>query len=59
MFSLAFNNTKTDITNAGVNIGAARIREYEEGLPETRYNVAATHNVNDWRFLARASYYDD
>lgn len=59
VFSLAFNNTKTEVVNPGVNIGATRIREYEEGLPETRYNIAANHNVGDWRFLARASYYDD
>jgi iron complex outermembrane receptor protein len=59
VFSLAFNNTETEITDSGVNIGATRIREYEEGLPETRYNVAANHSVGDWRFLARVSYYDD
>lgn len=59
VFSLSFNNTKTKVVNPGDNIGATRIREYEEGLPETRYNISANHNMNDWRFLARASYYDD
>ena len=58
-FSLAFNNTETEITDAGTTIGATRIREYEEGLPETRYNVAANHDYEKWRFLARVSYYDD
>lgn len=58
-FSLAFNQTETEITDAGTNIGATRIREYEEGLPETRYNVAANHDYEKWRFLARVSYYDD
>jgi iron complex outermembrane receptor protein len=57
--SLAFNNTKTTVVNPGQNIGATRIREYEEGLPETRYNVAANHRADKWRFLARVSYYDD
>lgn len=58
-FSLAYNQTDTKVVNPGTNIGATRIREYEEGLPETRYNVAANHTAGDWRFLARASYYDD
>lgn len=58
-FSLAYNKTDTSITDAGDNIGETRIREYEEGLPETRYNVAANHFMGDWRFLARVSYYDD
>jgi len=59
VFSLAYNNTDTSITSAGTNIGETRIREYEEGLPETRYNIAANHNMDKWRFLARVSYYDD
>ena len=58
-FSLAYNNTDTEITDAGATIGDTRIREYEEGLPETRYNVAANHDYEKWRFLVRASYYDD
>jgi iron complex outermembrane receptor protein len=58
-FSLAYNQTETEITDAGATIGATRIREYEEGLPETRYNVAANHDYEKWRFLARVSYYDD
>ncbi len=59
VFSLAFNNTDTKVVNPGNNIGATRIREYEEGLPETRYNIAANHSMGDWRFLIRASYFDD
>ena len=58
-FGLAYNNTDTEITDAGATIGATRIREYEEGLPETRYNVSANHDYEKWRFLIRASYYDD
>ena len=59
VFGLAFNNTDTKVANPGQNIGATRIREYEEGLPETRWNLSANHNTGDWRFLVRASYYDD
>ncbi|MGI9236231.1 MAG: TonB-dependent receptor plug domain-containing protein [Woeseiaceae bacterium] len=61
VFSLAYNNTDTEVVAAADNtqINATRIQEYEEGLPETRYNIAANHSYNDWRFLARVSYYDD
>jgi iron complex outermembrane receptor protein len=58
-FSLSYNNTDTKVVNPGDNIGETRIREYEEGLPETRYNLQANHHMGDWRFLARVSYYDD
>ncbi len=57
--SFAFNNTKTKVTDAGTTVDASRIRQIEEGIPETRYNVSANHIVNNWRFLARVSYYDD
>ena len=61
VFSLAFNNTDTEVTSVDdiSTVDATRVREYETGLPETRYNVAANHNVGNWRFLARVSYYDD
>jgi iron complex outermembrane receptor protein len=58
-FSLSYNNTDTKVVNPGDNIGETRIREYEEGLPETRWNLQANHHMGDWRFLARLSYYDD
>ncbi len=59
VLGLSFNKTDTEVVNPGTNIGATRVREYEEGLPETRYNISANHNTGDWRFLARVSYYDD
>ncbi len=57
--SLAFNQTSTKVTDPGSTVDAARIRQIEEGLPETRYNIAANHETDNWRFLARLSYYDD
>jgi iron complex outermembrane receptor protein len=57
--SFAFNNTITEITDAGTTVDADRIKQIEEGIPETRYNVTANHIMNNWRFLARVSYYDD
>ncbi len=57
--SLAFNNTKTEVTDSGTTVDAARVRQIEEGLPETRYNLAANHAMDKWRFLARVSHYGD
>jgi iron complex outermembrane receptor protein len=57
--SLAFNTTETEVTDAGVTVDAARIRQIEEGLPETRWNAAANHFYGDLRLLGRVSYYDD
>jgi len=58
-FSLAYNQTETEVSDSGVTVDAARIQQIEEGLPETRYNIAANHIVGNWRVLARVSYYDD
>ncbi len=57
--SLAFNTTSTKVTDRGSTVDDARVRQIEEGLPETRWNLAANHSINDWRFLARVSYFDD
>jgi iron complex outermembrane receptor protein len=57
--NLAFNNTKTEVTKRGSTVDDARVRQIEEGVPETRWNLSANHMMNDWRFLARVSYYDD
>ncbi len=57
--SLAFNTTSTKVVSAGDTVDAARIRQIEEGLPETRWNLTANHSTNNWRFLARISYFDD
>jgi len=40
-------------------ISEGRIREMEAGLPETRWNLSANHNVGNWRFLARLNYFDE
>jgi len=57
--SLAYNHTETEVADAGTTVNAARIQQIEEGLPETRYNIAGTHFMGKWRFLARISYFDD
>ncbi len=59
--SFSFNKTDTEVTRAGPSItnDPTRIRELEEGLPETRWNLSGNTFYNQWRFLARVSYYDD
>lgn len=57
-FALAYNNTDTEVTKVGDTIDSTRVRELQEGLPETRWNISMNHTVGDWRFLARTSYYD-
>ncbi|MEP6389897.1 MAG: TonB-dependent receptor [Halioglobus sp.] len=59
-FNVAYNKTNTDVTKADSSIiDDTRILELEEALPETRYNVSAVHMMNNWRFMARYSYFDD
>lgn len=59
-FSIAYNKTETTVEKytPGV-IDNIRIWELEQGLPETRWNISANHYMDNWRFLARISYYDD
>ena len=59
-FSLLFNHTETDVTEFNpATLDATRIRELQEALPETRWNLTANHLIRDkWRLLGRLSYYD-
>lgn len=58
--SLAFNQTDTSVDSFSPDvIDGTRVRELEEGLPGTRWNLSSNTMVGDWRFLARVSYYDD
>ncbi len=59
-FTLAYNYTDTEVTRFNTTtLDATRIRELEEGLPDTRYNITANHTIGDWRFLGRISYFDE
>jgi iron complex outermembrane receptor protein len=60
-FSLLYNSTETDVTKFNpATLDDTRIRELQEALPETRYNISANHKMdNGLRFLGRVSYYDD
>ncbi|MGL6160318.1 TonB-dependent receptor plug domain-containing protein [Microbulbifer sp.] len=59
-FSLAYNKTDTKVDRfTPETVDATRVRELEEGLPESRWNLSANTLLADWRFMARVSYYDD
>ncbi|MEM8930720.1 MAG: TonB-dependent receptor [Acidobacteriota bacterium] len=61
VISVLFNNTETKVTDFNpATLDAIRIRELQEALPETRFNVSVNQNFGEaWRFLARVSYFDD
>lgn len=57
--SLAFNNNKTEVTRFNPDtLDASRIRQLEEGLPETRWSLTGTQSWGPLRLLARVSQYD-
>jgi len=59
-FALAYNYTETEVDKFSPDvIDATRVKELQEGLPESRWNVSMTHNLEEWRFLLRLSYYNE
>lgn len=57
--SLAFNNNQTEVTRFNPDtLNASRIRQIEEGLPETRWSLTGTQSWGPLRLLARVSQYD-
>ncbi len=59
-FGFLFNHTDTEVTefNPGV-LDAVRLRQLQEAIPGTRWNVSAQHDLGRWRLLGRLNYYDD
>ncbi len=59
-FNFAFNYTDTTVDDfvPGI-IDGTRILEIEDALPETRWNIMANHTWDNWRVMARYSYFDD
>jgi iron complex outermembrane receptor protein len=55
----AWNWTDTEVDDAGQEIVRNRVVELENLNPEHRGIFTYNHFLNDWRFLARASYYDE
>lgn len=59
-WNLAFNKTDTEITNRDpALLSDNRVRQIEEGVPDTRWNLTANHQMDRARFLARISHYGD
>jgi iron complex outermembrane recepter protein len=57
--SLAFNNNQTEVMRFNADtLNASRIRQLEEGLPETRWSLTGTQTWGPLRALARVSQYD-
>ena len=58
--NLAYNYTDTEVSSFNPDvIDANRIQELEEGLPENRYNITATHLYDSWRFMVRNNWADE
>jgi len=55
-----FNWTDTEVINSAGNLlDDVRLQTLEDGLPSVRGNISLTHSQGDYRFLARANYFDD
>ena len=59
-FGFLFNHTDTEVThfNPGV-LDTVRLRQLQEAIPGTRWNVSAQHDLGRWRLLGRLNYYGD
>ncbi|MEX2496846.1 MAG: TonB-dependent receptor [Woeseia sp.] len=55
----AVNWTDTEVEDAGEEVSRNRVLDLENYNPSTRGIFTYNHYLNDWRFLVRASYYDD
>ncbi len=55
----AWNWTETEVDDAGSEVSRNRVVDLENFNPENRGIFTANHLMGDWRFLLRASYYDD
>ncbi len=57
-FNLAFNYTDTEVTRRNADLlGDSRVRLIEDGVPGTRWNFTANHQMDKARLLARISHY--
>lgn len=58
VFTAAWNNTQTEVDDAGDEVSRERLVELENYNPENRGIFTATHTIGDLRLLGRASFYD-
>ena len=55
----SWNNTKTEVDNAGSEVNRNRVVDLENYNPRNRGVFSYNHFIGDLRLLARASFYDD
>jgi len=56
--NFAFNKTETEVTRRNPDLlGDSRVRLIEDGVPGTRFNLTANHQMEKLRFLARMNHY--
>lgn len=55
----AWNYTETEVDDAGSEVSRDRVVDLENFNPQHRGIFTYQHFIGDFRFLARASYYDD
>ncbi len=59
-WNIAFNKTDTTVTRRNANLlSDNRVRQIEDGVPDTRWNFTANHQMDKVRLLARLSHYGD
>lgn len=58
-FTAAWNYTETTVDKAGRAVSRNRVVDLENFNPENRGVFTINHTLADWRFLVRASFYDD
>ena len=59
VLTAAWNNTQTEVNDAGKEVSRERLVELENYNPENRGIFTATHTVGDLRLLGRASFYGE
>lgn len=59
-WNLAWNRTSTDVTDRDPTLlDDGRVNLIENGTPDTRWNLTANHNYENWRFLVRVNFYGE
>ena len=59
-FGFLFNRTANTVTRFDPSVlDRLRVRELQEAIPGTRWNVSVRQRLGRWRLLGRVSYYDD
>lgn len=59
-FSLAYNSTQTTVDSFTPEIiDEGRIKQLEEGLPQTRWNISNFYSLGAFSLMTRLSYYDE